>query len=393
MPDEPQFPFGGLPFLNDMMKQLASQGPLNWDVATQSAAAGARGDTPDPEPDPSTRFEFNALADIAGMHVQQATGLPAGRREVFTATRAVWAHRTLQDLRPLFTELAASMGRPAQDGIPDQGDGDNDATPDPLAAMFSQLSSLMFPSLMGLTIGSMIGSLAQRAFGQYDLPIPRPQSKDLLVVPHTVDTFAADWSIARDDLRMWVLVHELTSDAVLGSPAAVGGLLASITSFVGAFRPDPTALMDRLGELDPADPASMARLQQTLGDPMLLVGAMSSDEQAALRPVLDAQVAALTAFVDHTVDRVGSSVLGNPAPIAEAVRRRRIGAPTDTDLAERLLGVSLPRDLQRRGADFVAGVVERAGDDGLRPLLLSPDNLPTPSELVAPGLWLARLAI
>jgi hypothetical protein len=27
---EPMFPFGNIPFLNDMMKAMASQGPLNW---------------------------------------------------------------------------------------------------------------------------------------------------------------------------------------------------------------------------------------------------------------------------------------------------------------------------------------------------------------------------
>lgn len=383
MSDFPEF--SGLPFLNDLMRQMASQGPLNWDVATQAAAAGARGDSVEPEPQPSTRFEYNALAEIADMHVRNATGRDTGQHEVFTTSRAIWAHRTLQDLRPLFTELAASMNRPAR-----SSDGEDT---NPLGAMFSQLSSLMFPSLMGITIGSMIGSLAQRAFGQYDLPIPRPGSGELLVVAHTVDTFASDWSIARDDLRMWVLVHELTSHAVLNSPAAVDGLLDTIRAYVSAFEPDPTALMDRLGGLDPSDPSSMNAIQQTLGDPMLLVGAMRSPAQDALQPVLDARVAAVTAYIDHTVDTVGSRLLGNPAPIAEAVRRRRLDVRVEADLAERLLGISLSRDLQRLGAEFVAGVVERAGPEALRPMLDDAANLPTPNELQAPGLWLARLAL
>ena len=383
MSDFPEF--SGLPFLNDLMRQMASQGPLNWDVATQAAAAGARGDTDDPEPQPSTRFEFNSLAGIAEMHVRETTGREPGHREVFTTTRAIWAHRTLQDLRPLFTDLAASMNKPPRNR--------DDGSADPFGAMFSQLSSLMFPSLMGITIGTMIGSLAQRAFGQYDLPIPRPQSRELLVVPDTVDRFANDWSIARDDLRMWVLVHELTSQAVLSSPAAVDGLLATIREYVGAFEPDPTALMDRLGELDPSDPSSMGAIQQTLGDPMLLVGAMRSPAQDALQPVLDARIAAVTACIDHAVDRAGSRLLGNPSSIAEAVRRRRLQAGAEADLAERLLGVSLSRELQRLGAAFVAGVVERGGEDAIHPMLERAENLPTPNELQAPGLWLARLSL
>lgn len=385
--DEPQFPFGSLPFLNDMMKAMAAQGPLNWQIAAEAAASGARGDTPDPENDPSTRIALNRLADIADMHVREITALPTGPNDVHTeihvTSRAVWAHRTLQDLRPLFTDLATALNQPQSAQSSD----------DPLASMFANMSSLMFPSLMGITIGSMIGSLAHRAFGQYDLPISRPHASDIMVVAHTVDTFAGDWSIATDDLRMWVLAHELTSHAVLNTPAATDGLMASIRSYVGAFRPDAEAFMAQIGDLDLTDGQALEKLQKTLSDPMVLVGAIKSADQHAISPVLDARVAAITAYIDHVVDSVGARLLGNASPIAEAVRRRRLDGRVEADLAERLLGVSLSRQLQKRGDDFVAGVVERAGDAALRPMLESAANLPTPNELDAPGLWLARLEL
>jgi putative hydrolase len=383
---EPMFPFGNIPFLNDMMKAMASQGPLNWELAAQAAAAAARGDTPDTDTDPATRIAYNRLADIADMHVRQITGLPTGpndtHTEILTTTRALWAHRTLSDLRPLFTDLAAALTRPQQG---DQGD--------PMSAMIAQMSAFLFPTLMGITVGSMIGSLAQRAFGQYDLPLARPHTSEILVVAASVESFASDWSIPPDDLRMWVLTHELTSHAVLATPAVSDGLMESVRRHVGSFRPDPSAFMSAMGDIDPSDPAALETLQRTLGDPMTIVGAMRSPEQEALAPFLDARVAAVTGYVDHVVDAVGSRILGNASPIAEAVRRRRLDGRTDADLAEKLLGVSLPRALQRRGAEFVSGVIERAGEDPLRGMLTSAERLPTPNELDAPGLWLARLGI
>ena len=383
---EPMFPFGNIPFLNDMMKAMASQGPLNWELAAQAAAAAARGDTPDTDTDPATRIAYNRLADIADMHVRQITGLPTGpndtHTEILTTTRAIWAHRTLTDLRPLFTDLAAALTRPQQG---DQGD--------PMSAMIAQMSAFLFPTLMGITVGSMIGSLAQRAFGQYDLPLARPHTSEILVVAASVESFASDWSIPPDDLRMWVLTHELTSHAVLATPAVTDGLMESVKRHVGSFRPDPAAFMSAMGDIDPSDPAALETLQRTLGDPMTIVGAMRSPEQEALAPFLDARVAAVTGYVDHVVDAVGSRILGNASPIAEAVRRRRLDGRTDADLAEKLLGVSLPRALQRRGAEFVSGVIERAGEDPLRGMLSSAERLPTPNELDAPGLWLARLGI
>jgi len=38
-------------------------------------------------------------------------------------------------------------------------------------------------------------------------------------------------------------------------------------------------------------------------------------------------------------------------------------------------------------------VIERAGADGLSPLLRSAEALPTVAEFDAPGLWLARLDV
>ena len=59
------------------------------------------------------------------------------------------------------------------------------------------------------------------------------------------------------------------------------------------------------------------------------------------------------------------------------------------------LGVCLrlTRQQVERGHGFAAGVTERAGHDGLSQLFNKAGNLPTPNELDAPGLWLARIEL
>jgi putative hydrolase len=381
-------PFGGMPFFNDMMRAMSQQGPLNWDLAQQFAQLGAVGDTSDPEPDASTRIAYNALADIADMHVREITTLSTGPRdrhvEILTTTRAKWAQRTLTDLRPLFTNLATALNRREEP----QGPSD-----DPMAAMLGNLSSMMAPAMMGMSIGSMIGALASHALGQYELPLSRPHASEILVVSSSVDSFANEWSIATDDMRMWVLIHELASHAILASAAIEEGLTALVQQHVSAFRPDPQALMDSIGELDPSDPDAMARIQGVFSDPMVLMGAMRSPEQEAMAPLLDAHIAAVSGYVDFVVDSVSSRLLGASSPIAEAARRRRVEYGADGQLIERLLGVSLTRAQQQRGRSFIEGVVERNGASALIPMLEKAENLPTPNEVEAPGLWLARLEV
>jgi uncharacterized protein (DUF2342 family) len=62
-------------------------------------------------------------------------------------------------------------------------------------------------------------------------------------------------------------------------------------------------------------------------------------------------------------------------------------------MIEQLLGLSLNSTQLQRGRAFVQGVVERSGDTAVSQLVEKADNLPTPNEIDAPGLWLARLEI
>jgi uncharacterized protein (DUF2342 family) len=136
----------------------------------------------------------------------------------------------------------------------------------------------------------------------------------------------------------------------------------------------------------------MAALQQALGDPEVLLGAVTSPAQQSLRPRLDALVAVVVGYTDWIVDAVAVRIVGgNALRIAEAVRRRRVETSANDTFVEQLLGIRLGEDQVARGKAFVQGVVDRAGESGLAPLLSRSDALPTVSEVGAPGLWLARL--
>jgi uncharacterized protein (DUF2342 family) len=96
-------------------------------------------------------------------------------------------------------------------------------------------------------------------------------------------------------------------------------------------------------------------------------------------------------WVDHIMDRVGGGLVGSYAQVTEAVRRRRVETSAADRYVERLFGLNLTQARIDLGSSFVDGVVERAGEDGLARLWARPDDLPTPAELAAPGLWLARI--
>jgi putative hydrolase len=366
---------------------LTSQGPINWEFARQLALMTANEGEAEANPDPLARVRLEELLRVAELHVEQATGLPVaasgGLLTVQAVTRSDWALRTLQAWRPLLETLATALARSAADApMPDE------LTNDPMARLLGNLPQAMGPLLFGIQVGSMVGSLATRAMGQYDLPVPRPAGDQLLMVPVAIDGFAQDWSLPTDDVRLWVCLHEITHHAVLSRPHVRARLDELMTEYVNAFEPDASALEDRLASFDPTD---MSSLQQTFSNPEVLLGEMETPAQRAVMVPLQALLSAVVGYVDHVMDQVGLRLITSYGPLTEAMRRRRLDDGAGTRFVARLLGVSLDGAAYDRGTAFVAGVLERAGEEGLARLWHSAKELPTPAEIAAPGLWLARI--
>ena len=380
-------PFDGLPFLKDIFKFLSFDGPVHWEMARQLAVMGASGGEPEPNTDPLDRIHLEELLRVAELRVADATGLPTtvtgGLLSVRPVTKSEWALKALEDWKDLLEGLAVSLGQTPEE--PERGARDNeeDAT-----GFLGDLTAVMGPMLMSVQIGGMAGHLARRALGQYEPPLPRPLRDELLVVSSTVDTFAEEWSLPIDDVRLWVLLHEITWHAVLGRPHVRQRLADLLREYVTGFHPNPLALEERLGEIDPMKPDS---LQAALGDPEALLGAVQTDEQRDVLRRIDAVITPIAGYVDHVLDSVGRGLIGSYGPLHEALRRRQLAEDDATRFLRRLLGMEVGQRQYERGGAFVKGVLERAGEEGLARLWANEHNLPTPAELEAPGLWLARI--
>jgi len=401
----PGNPFDGLPFFGDLAKLLGQGGGVPWDAARSLALAVATEGQSEPNVEPVERIKLEQLARVAELHVANVSGLSTtvGGRElsVLPVNRALWATRTLDAFRPLLEKLATALGK-APDG--DDEDEQEDALSrqelaelgltddDPMAAVIGPMLQAMQPTMVAMTAGSMVGHLARRSFGQYDLPIPRPPTGELMIVVPNLDEFGESWSLPPDDLKLWICIHEIAHHAVLGVPHVRARLDDLIGRFATGFRNDPHAFEDHLRDLETSDESDLlGQLQQVLGEPGALLGAIQSDEQRSLRPQLEATVAVVVGVVDHVMDQVGAKLIGSYGMLTEALRRRRVETSEADRFVERLIGLELTQATYDRGAAFVDGVVERAGEAGLSRLWEGEPMLPSPPEVDAPGLWLARI--
>jgi putative hydrolase len=415
--------------LGDLLQLMggATPGGGRVELARTLAQGAATNGQPEGNVDPGDRIQFEELARVAELHVTELTGLsvtPTGVPvEVIAVGPGAWAWRTVEDWRFLFD----ASGEPAATGSVSGGAGDDRAdtgsadtgspgggpssTPEGLglvdlgtddfddddgervvgpADLVSRWMATMGPLLTGLQLGSAVGHLARTTFGQYELPVPRPSSTSLLVVPVNVEAFARDWSLPGDEVRLWVLLRDMTVNAVLARPHVADRLRDLMTEVVLGMAGDTDALADRLQGLDPSDPDSLQRL---LGDPEAFLGAELRPERQRVSDKLTAVTAALLGYVEHVLDQAGARLLGGRTALAEAWRRRQVDRETSERTAELLLGLDLGPVQVDRGTHFVHGVLDRAGEEGLALLWSARSTLPTPAELDAPGLWLERIKL
>ena len=147
--------------------------------------------------------------------------------------------------------------------------------------------------------------------------------------------------------------------------------------------------MERLGE-GLGDPAA---LEDALGDPEALLSDLISPEQRNISSALTAQTTAIGAAVDHLTSSIAQTLTSSPAALREAWYRYRIEEGKGEQAFAGLFGLDVGQDEVDRGRTFVTGVIERAGEDALARLWGDELDLPTPAEVDAPGLWLARIGL
>jgi putative hydrolase len=397
--------------LGDLVRMMPTGPGLQWQLAYQLAAQIAAGQGVDANPDPIERIRFEELSAIAELHVAEVTGMPVspsgGPVRLVPASRTEWVRRILDTWRPVLDRLALALGPVDPTGDSGHGapGGDDAGGADPadflsdvggsdvddesaMDDLLGQWATAMFPAMTAWQVGSVAGHLAERALGPYGVPLAPAPGDELLVVSANIASVADDWSLVLDDLRLWLCAHEIAYHTVLTRPAVSARVADLVIEHAERVRPDADTIGQLLQGADPTDMASFARL---LGDPSALLAPTGSADLARVRAELDAITAAVAGYAEHVTAVIAGRLIGNTTPIGEAMRRRRVSRGDGETAAENLFGLSLDQAQIDRGARFVDGVLERSGELQLAKMWTDAASLPTPAEVDAPGLWLARL--
>jgi putative hydrolase len=391
-------PFQSL--LGDLMNMLGTNAPNQWEMTRSFALNVATGGTPEANVEPIQRIRLEELARVAELNVTEVTGMPVapdGRRLTCVPVgRGDWTLRALDSWRSVLTAMTPEVGAtppPATDSLAEDPFGGEDPMGG-MGALLGQWANAIGPMFFGLQIGSVVGHLSQRTLGQYPLALPWTPSDELLVVTANVTSFAEDWSLPEEETLLWVCARELASNSVLTRPGVrsrMEELLVELAKSSASVQQDITGRLGALG--GEGSGMDLESLEGMFGDPEAMLGDLLTPESRRTSDQLTALAVVIDAYADHVANVVGTKLVGSHAQLAEAFYRRRIERGKGEEAAGSLFGMDLDQTQVDRGRSFVSGVLERAGDDGLSKLWLSVRNLPTPSEVDAPGLWLERISL
>jgi putative hydrolase len=386
-------PFGGFdpeslrdaPLFRELQRVMAaSSGPVNWELARQVGVASAVEAGEDRAPSDEDRRVLDEAVRVAELHVATFTGLeaPADVVRVRPVRRTEWVEANTEALKALLEPAAARMSEAMERAMREQ-------MPDELGPIGGLLGQLG-PLLQGTQVGSVLGFLAQRVLGQYDVAVPRGGSEgELLFVVPNLAAFERDWSLDPTEFRTYVALHEVTHRFEFARPWAPQRFADLLDDFLATLTIDVGAIQDRLAAVDPSDPEALQRALGGGDEGGGLFGAVLDDEQRLKLGRIQAFMAAAEGYGDHVMHAVGEQLLGTYARIDEAMRRYREGETGDP-VFERLLGVEMKREQYVLGRSFCDTVVQLTDEQMLARMWDSAEAMPSLPELEEPRLWLAR---
>jgi coenzyme F420 biosynthesis associated uncharacterized protein len=249
---------------------------------------------------------------------------------------------------------------------------------------------LWLEAVSSLELGLMLGFLAQRILGQYELVLLDESARAdpprlLFVLPNLMET-VAKLDVDEHEFVNWVTIHEITHAVQFGGVPWLQGHLAGLVR----------ELLDRAQErletprklhLPSREEISRVGSAVRRGD---LVAALAGEQERALIDRVQAVMAVIEGHAEHVMDAVGVELLPSLPQLRTALDGRRTTQSPVTRMVMRLLGFELKLSQYKRGKAFCDAIVERGGTAALRHVFSSPEALPTLDEVGDPIAWLGR---
>ena len=348
---------------------------VNWEWAAQIAASVSRSRAPEaPWDRRKAQQQYANFVRRSHDLVAGYTGvtLPQPLTNVHIFDRREWVDANIANFRLLFDSLEqgyqSALKRTSASGA------------------ISGLSQVVLSAEVGL----LLGYLARRVLGQYDISLlgRKPVSSgQVYFVEPNIGRLEQRYALPSDDLRFWIALHEVTHAFEFEAHPWLREYLNDLlTVYLGSFALD---LFGNRQDLPLA--AFLGRLRTNLVQSRHPLELMMSDKQRRIFWSLQALMALMEGYSNHVMQQVGQQCLPSYGRLRlhfEARARRRGAAE---QLFIRLTGLDLKLEQYVLGEHFVNTVVAARGIEVMNRVWDGPAMLPSLDEIKRPLRWLDRI--
>lgn len=337
-------------------------GPVNWKLAAE-VARHLSGDRQPVEP--WAAEEYRELARLAEYRLDEVAPFPVRPAvDVLPLDPRSWAEKNLELYGSLAEPFAASMGGAEA------------------APMMAQLA----PAMIGLQVGSLVGSLSAWVVAGFDAGLPPDQVGPMTLIVPNIEALSNEVGDAVDgrEVRLWVVANEVAFRALCEIPWVHDRLADLVSDYAAAAQIDPTKLSGLM--IGGSDPAQIERAIEEAGG---IEGLIGGEEAEAPRAELEAFLGALTGCARLLARRA----VGDMAPNFDRITGVR-DLEREEVTATPPIGVGpVPPEATQAGGRFNQEVERRYGDDALATLWADPSRMPSATELRDPTAWAARVLL
>ena len=239
-------------------------------------------------------------------------------------------------------------------------------------------------------MGALLGYLAQRVLGQYDLLVPDEAgggpTDAVYYVGANILSLEKRFAFRPRDFRLWIAIHEVTHRAQFtGVPWMRGYFLGLVQEALNLVDPDPRTMLRAVSTA-----VEEMRAGRNPLDEGGLVALFASPEQRGVLGRVQSLMSVLEGHGNVVMDDVGRDHVAGQERMSRVLsQRRKLGGVTG--ILHKLLGIEQKLKQYETGEGFVRGVYDLAGRRAFDAVWERPENLPTVAELTAPALWLSRV--
>ena len=241
--------------------------------------------------------------------------------------------------------------------------------------------------VMSVQVGVLLGVLARKVLGQYDLSLlaPEPTAGALYFVEPNIAKVQEALGLNAHDFQLWIALHETTHAYEFEAyPWVREHFNALLRQYFDQLNDQLQSLRGGVGQL-------VARIMENWGKGQHWMEMMLTPDQRTIFNQLQALMSLVEGYSNHIMNAIGKDILPNFEAIERRIEERKSQRTIAEQLFNRITGMDLKLAQYAEGQKFVDFVVAERGARFATHVWERAENLPTLDEIRNPARWIARI--